>query len=358
MRVLSIFLFLPVFLVSCGPDRDAETIEYVEIRGETMGTTYLVKHQKVTAVDYRDSIADLLEEVNMALSTYIPESVISTFNRNGVVRFETDRDGIEEDELATHFMRNLYQSMDVWEKSKGAFDPTVSPLVNAWGFGWEGKPPVAPDSSEIDSLLGVVGMEKVEVDRIDQTREVKATEPGVQLDFSALAKGYGVDVIGDYLEARGLYDYFIEIGGEVRIRGLSPRGDHWLIGINTPDQSAAISDIVTRVSIPNGSMATSGNYRNFYEINGRRVWHTIDPETGYPKENNLLSASIVTSRCMYADALATAAMVMGYPGCQEFIDGLEDTEGYFIYRESGGETKTSYTAGFIQYLVDNATESQ
>ena len=323
-----------------------------------MGTTYVVKHQRVHAVDYTDSIDALLVEVNMALSTYIPESSISEFNKTGVVTFETDRDGVETTRAGKHFMTNYRRSFSIWNESEKAFDPTVGPLVNAWGFGWEGKKPVAPDSSVIDSLLLLVGMDKVSAERIDKVREIRAAVPGVKLDFSAIAKGYGVDVVADYLESVGLHDYFVEIGGEIRVKGLSPRGDKWVVGINTPDQEASVTDIFERLAIGNGAMATSGNYRNYYEIDGRKVWHTINPSTGYPEENNLLSASIVGPRCTTADALATACMVKGFPACKDFIGGIEGFGGYFIYMDDKGARQVSFTPEFNKYFVENGTESK
>ena len=345
-------------VISCAGDSNQSTAEYVEIRGETMGTTYLVRHEKVYSVDYSDSIASVLDEINSALSTYLPESSISVFNREGVVTFPTDRDGTETDPAGQHFMANLYESQRVWQLTEGAFDPTVSALVNAWGFGWEGKRPVAPDSFMIDSLLQVVGMQRIEVDRVDQIREIRSLTGTTRLDFSAIAKGYAVDIVADFLESNGLYNYFVEIGGEVRVRGLSHRGDPWIVGINTPSPGAAISDIYTRVSPGTGAMATSGNYRNFYNIGGRRVWHTINPQTGYPQENNLLSASIVHARCMRADALATACMVEGYPGCLDMIEELEDTEGFFIYIDENGSVASARTTGFSKLIHDDATETE
>lgn len=337
MRYL--WLLLPVILwTACGTDSEKTvSTPYSRVQGKTMGTTYSIIHEPSDALVSAE-VYSLLQEVNMAVSTYIPESVISRFNREGKI--------VTSD---PHFIVNTVLSSEVFELTDGAFDPTVGPLVNAWGFGWEGRKPEAPGEDKIDSLLLLVGFDKLQIEGTDS---ISIDAPaGMQLDYSAVAKGYGVDAIGRYLESVGITQYFVEIGGEARVKGNSERKSPWRVGINTPLEGGGIGDLFARIALTDMSMATSGNYRNFYSVNGRKVWHTINPGTGQPEANPVVSATVLHPDCAMADALATACMVRGVESL-EMIERVEDAELYLITVDDNGELQGQFTPGFEKYLLD------
>jgi FAD:protein FMN transferase len=348
------YIFVLFVLIYAGCRRESgHTADYIQLRGRTMGTTYSIRYAS-HGIDFQTAIDSLLKEVNMAVSTYIPESTISKFNRTGVVRLvnESQVKDTERHPLLIHFTENLRVAAIINAKSDGSFDPTVGPLVNLWGFGSEGRAPSRPDSIQIDSMLTLVGMHHIYPVSEGNERFVKKDIPGVQLDFSALAKGYGVDVVSEFLVSHGVSDFFVEIGGEVRTGGVSSRGDKWRVGINQPEPEADVSELYTRVFISNRSMATSGNYRNYYVVDGLRVWHTINPKTGYPEINPVLSATIVHGRCIIADALATACMVMGPEDGLKLVAEFAGAEAFILYSDPEGQIAELMTPGFKEFLID------
>jgi len=314
-------------LLSCTQDVNS----WQTLAGKTMGTTYHVEY--ASDHNLQPAIDSLLAEVNQSVSTYISSSTISRFNETGTLEIVVGPDGRPVDVLDRHFLTNLEEAFRVYKISNGYFDPTVGPLVEAWGFGSRGHQSMAIDSSRIDSLLSLVGMEGIALQSSDRGITVHAVKSGMQLDFSALAKGYAVDLVLELLRGSGARNVFVEIGGEVRVSGVSPRGDAWVLGISTPEESADIVSISARIKLQDAAMATSGNYRNVYVLNGRKVWHTINPMTGYPEENNLLSVTIVHPECITADALATACMALGADSAIALIQSIPEAEGYFIYRD-------------------------
>jgi thiamine biosynthesis lipoprotein len=322
-----IWVVVVSIVIGCATDRTA----WYSLNGKTMGTTYHVEY--FGADDVQDDIDSILIEVNQSLSTYIPSSTISEFNRNGKLKIHLANDGRPADPLHRHFLTNLEEALRIFRMTDGYFDPTVGPLVEAWGFGSKGRQTSSPDSATIEILQRSVGMQKIEVQSNETEVQLAIPEGSMRLDFSALAKGYGVDCVFSYLQSKGAESIFVEIGGEVRVSGQSPRGDAWVLGINTPEENADLVDIAARIKLNGAAMATSGNYRNVYVINGRKVWHTINPKTGYPEENDLLSASIIHPTCMTADALATACMAMGAEKSIALINSIPEAEGYFIYRD-------------------------
>ncbi len=334
-------MLLIVVLANAGCNHDTqESTDFVRLNGRTMGTTYSISYAS-HGIDYQSDIDSLLDDVNMAVSTYIPESIISKFNRTGEIRFDQlAREGDKRQfSLQNHFMENWRIAVAINQVSDGAFDPTVGPLVNMWGFGWEGRASSRPDSAMVDSILIRVGIHHIYPIFNEGVKITLKDTIGVELDFSALAKGYGVDIVSEYLATCGVTNYFVEIGGEVRTSGLSPRGDKWRIGIIQPDPDADVSELYTRVALSNKSMATSGNYRNYYYIDGIRVWHTINPKTGYPESNPTLSATVVHARCIVADALATACMVMGPEEGIKMVADFPDAEAFILY--NGQQEKLS-----------------
>lgn len=333
------FVYLLLFssvLVSCGETAKDSLHKF---NGPTMGTTYQVVYAGEEVTDLQAGVDSVLEVVNASLSTYMPTSTISKVNQSAT--------GAPMDAM----MRiNFLKAAEVWLKTDGAFDPTVGPLVNAWGFGFK-KMAAKVDSALIDSLLALVGWEKL---RISGDSLLKAL-PGVTVDFSALAKGYGVDEVGRYLESRGIANYIVEIGGELRAAGKKAKGFSWMAGIEKPldDQTGNAKVLAYTLPLDDKSMATSGDYRNFYIENGRKYAHTIHPKTGYPAASNLLSASVVAGDCMTADAFATACMVMGFEASKSLIEKEEGLEAVLIYSDASGALK-QYVSPGLQKLVIKA----
>lgn len=300
----------------------------VHVTGTTMGSIaynvkYLDKDQRI----FKKQIDSLLIDFNQALSTYIPDSEVSTFNKKGEVDF-----------LFPYFYEVLSASEVVFKKTNGAFDPTVGPLIDAWGFG-DGEL-IGPDAEGVDSLLQHVGFEKIQFDKKGLTTD----QEGVKLNFSAIAKGQAIDVVAEWLSTQNVSNYMVEIGGEVRAQGNNLEGELWTIGIETPDE-ARIGAMFDAIMLENQAMATSGNYRNFRMVNGQKVAHTIDPKTGYPKMQTLLSATVVAPNCMLADAYATACMVMGLERSKLLIEGDPQLEAYLIYTNDQGEIEAYLSPG-------------
>ncbi len=325
-------LALFVLVSSCNPGGGGE---YYSIQGFTQGTTYRITYQHPTEYDMKERVDSLLKAFDQSLSTYEPTSIISAINRN--------QDHVKTDTL---FRTVFREARRVYQLSGGAFDITVGPLINAWGFGPGEKLEV--DSALVDSLLQFVGMEKVDL----VGDEVSKSYPGVKLDVNAIAQGYAVDVTALFLEELGCRNYMVEIGGEIRTRGNNPKGSFWRIGVDRPIYGNMIpgQQLQVIISMHNRSLATSGNYRKFYEKDGIRITHSIDPATGYPRDSRLLSATVLTADCMTADAYATSCMVMGLEKAKAFIEGLKHTDAYFIYGDDLGTYQVWYTQGLSKYI--------
>lgn len=349
-------LFFTVFLllIGCSTDTSKNVETYQKLSGETMGTTYHISYKDSLKRDFKKDIDALLEAVNMDVSTYIESSFISKFNS---AEQEIKYLNLLDKEAASkhkHFRINFDKATEVYKKSDGFFDPTIMPLVNYWGFGYTEKKAVEMvDSLKVDSLMQFVGFDKITQRSVkDGSVFLVKTVPGVQLDFSALAKGYGVDAVGLLLEKKSIEDYMVEIGGEVRTKGKNQKGDWWTVGINTPDEDSDVNDFQSKVLLKNRSLATSGNYRNYYNVNGIRYAHTINTKTGFPEKNRLLSVSIFADDCMTADAYATACMSMGLEKAFEMVESIEGLDGYFIYSEEDGNTMHMHTMGLESVFVD------
>ncbi|MEO9485640.1 MAG: FAD:protein FMN transferase [Ekhidna sp.] len=308
----------------------------IHITGQTMGTiVYNVKFvgQEIEGLD--KEISDNLVAFNQSLSTYIPSSEISTLNRTGSFKFQSD-----------FFLPVLEKSREIYKNTNGTFDPSIGPLVQAWGFGPNKSLPEV-DSSMVDSLMSIVGFDKVQFDN-----EIVSMPPNFQIDFSAIAKGYAVDVVSEVLESRGIANYLVEIGGEVRCRGVNNEDKAWSLGIEDPTVSQGERALMAIVRLKDRSLATSGNYRNYYEKDGKLFAHIIDPRTGYTAKHNLLSASVFASDCMTADAYATAFMVIGFEYSMELIFAF-DLDAILIYQSEDGEIESFVTAGIRPFLEMN-----
>lgn len=332
-RLYALVLLISIIVVY--KYREANDRHEMHLTGTTMGTiAYSIKYLDQEQRDFKKEIDSLLVDFNQALSTYIPNSEISQLNREGRVSFGFP-----------YFAQVLQASAEVYEKSNGAFDPTIGQLIDAWGFG-DGDL-IAPDSAQVDSLLNLVGFDKILFDEKGVSTEVK----GLKLNFSAVAKGQAIDVVGDYLTTRGITDYMVEIGGEVRAKGKNKNDEYWTIGIEVPDESR-VGGLFDAVRLKDQGMATSGNYRNFRVLeDGRKVAHTINPKTGYPKMQTLLSATVFATNCMYADAYATACLAMGLEDARELILSDESLEAYFIYAADDGNIQTYISPGMEGAVV-------
>lgn len=346
------FLIVAISILSCTtspPETPVKAVyvpTYSLIGGKTMGTTYSAKFEGENTKEINDALDELFLEINMEVSTYIDSSLISKFNANK--HFELI------DSSSVHFVNNYFAAKKVFEKTEGLFDPTVMPLVNYWGFGYDEKRKVTKvDEVKIKSLLESVGMDLLfDVGFGRRISNLTKKHPKTELDFSALAKGYGADQAGKLLESKGIENYLVEIGGEVYTKGVNEQGKSWIIGINTPKEDAKISDFEAYVGLSGKGMATSGNYRNYYEVDGQKFSHTINPKTGFPERSNLLSATIIADDCMTADAYATACMVSGLEKALEIIKNDNSLEGFFIFADKSGTLQTKSTEGFKEYLLD------
>ena len=310
---------------------------YISIAGFTQGTTYHMTYQLSTSdsLDLKGEIDALLARFDQSLSAYIDTSNLSLINRN-----ITD--------LADPYLEEVFaEAKRVYELSGGAFDITVGPLVDAWGFGPGQK--LEMTQEVVDSLMQFVGMDKV----IIKDGRVIKENPGMRIDVNAIAQGYSVDVVCSFMSDLKIRNYLVEIGGEIRTRGKSPRGDDWKVGIDKPVEGNVIpgQNLQQVVRLAGKSLASSGNYRKFFDVEGEKVVHTIDPATGYTKPSNLLSVTIITDECMTADAYSTTCMVLGIEGSKEFIESLDGVEALFIYTDEDGLFLEWMTNGMRELLL-------
>ncbi len=299
--------------------RQQQSTPYQKSADFIFGTSFHVTYQCDS--DLTESIKTELMKVDASLSPFNEESVISAINNNKEVR--PDQMFIEVFNLA----------MGISKDTDGAFDITVAPLVNAWGFGF--KNGSQPSKQQVDSLMQIVGYQKVRLtDGI-----VMKHDPRIMLDCSAIAKGYGTDRVAKLLRSRGVENFMVEIGGEIVTRGVNPDRKPWKIGVTKPtDDSLHVGhELQTILNVTNKAMATSGNYRNFYYKGGKKYAHTIDPKTGYPVQHSILSATVITKSCAVADAYATSFMVMGLEKAQKVLERHPELMAYFIYSDDDGD---------------------
>ena len=297
--------------------RQQQVTPYQKNSGLIFGTTYNITYQH--GDDLHKDILAQLKEVDATLSMFNEKSVITRVNSN------------QHPELTHMFMEVFNEAQQISKETGGAFDITVGPLVNAWGFGF--KHEQMPDEHAVDSLMALVGYQKVKSDG----KKIIKKDPRITLDCSAIAKGYGVDVVARLLDKEGVKNYLIEIGGEVITKGISEKRLPWKIGVTKPTDDPLVdgNELQTVLNVTDKAMATSGNYRNFYYKGKRKYAHTIDPKTGYPVQHNILSATVLTNCCMKADAYATAFMVMGLEKAQKVLEKHPELMVYFIYDKNG-----------------------
>ncbi len=305
ITIICLMLFIP-------RQKDGEREVYQHNEGTIFGTLYHAKY--LYNKDLKEEIEAELHKVDASLSMFNPQSTISRINRN-----ETD----EVDEMLREV---LLLSFTIYSVTDGAFDPTVAPLVNAWGFGF--KNGLLPDSAQVDSLRTLVGLSGIHLNGMKLTKD----NPNSILDFSAIAKGYGVDRAALVLRSHNITNFMVEIGGEIVTEGVNDKGEPWRIGINKPDDDSTSTNTELQdvIELSGKAIATSGNYRNYYIHEGRKIAHTINPKTGYPAQQDILSSTVIAPSCAEADAFATAFMVLGSEKASQILKTQPQLETYFI----------------------------
>lgn len=320
-KAVSLIVLFILFLTSC-----KKSVPYASFTGFAQGSSYSIVYESkksIAAGELRQKVEKILAEFDNSLSLYKDSSILSRINRN-------------EDAVPDSFFTEVFRkSVQISEMTDGAFDITVGPLVRAWGFGPDGHKNFT--ESKRDSLLKLVGMSKV---KLVNGKLIKA-DPRVSLDFNAIAQGFSVDVICRFFDGLGIKNYLVEIGGEVRAKGRK-EGNLWRIGIDKPVDNNMIPGqaLEAIIKIGDKALATSGSYRKFYIEDGIKYSHEIDPKTGYPAKNTLLSASVIANDCATADAIATAFMVFGKDKTIEFLENHPEFEAYLIYSDDNGVFQT------------------
>ncbi len=347
-KTLVWFVIISVMFIGC-TSNESKSIAGHQLQGNSQGTTYTIIIAEENLNVSKLQIDQLLAEFDTILSTYIPTSKISQLNASAGKFCFYD---------AQHFFKNCYeQSAAVYKESQGAFDPSVFPLVYGWGFFKKMDTPLT--QTEVDSILNFVSFEQNKLHSVNfKGDSVCFTKKDARfmLDFNAIAQGYSIDVLHDFLVANGHHNFYIELGGELRVKGKNREGEDWRIGIDTPKElnngnsERSISGIL---SVSNKSVATSGNYRNFYEKDGKKFAHTLNPKTGYPVQHNVLSATVITEGCGIADAFATVFMVVGLEKAKEIIKNSSyDLDVVIIYENAKGELETYATENARKMLIE------
>jgi len=314
----------------------ASKVQYIHNYGETQGTTYSIAYQQPEGVDLQSKIEERLHQFDMSLSTYIPNSIISRINRNDTT--------VRTDSL---FETMFYAAQDAAKRTNGALDITVGPLVKAWGFAFGNN-----DHSklpDVDKFLPYIGYLKV---RIVDHKLIK-DDPRILIDANSIGQGYSADVIAELLEKNNCKNYMIEIGGEVVCKGLNDKGEKWRIGIDKAidDSISTNNELQTILSLTDCAVTTAGGYRKFYIKDGKKYSHIINPKTGYPVNNNLLSVTIIAPTAIMADAYDTPFMVLGVDSCLKVCKSIPGMECYLIYVDKNGKNQVVYTEGFKKYLT-------
>ena len=325
-----LFILFILINVSCKTNKKNELIKF---SGLAQGTTYSISYYDKEGRNFQKEIDSILKKFDLSVSIYDSTSIISKINK-----------ATEPQKVDFYFEEIFKLSQTISEQTSGAFDVTVGPLVNAFGFGFKNKENISKQL--IDSLKKYVNYKYVKIENGFLVKK----KPEISIDFNAIAQGYSVDVISEFLINKNIDNHIVEVGGEVIAKGKKEKNTYWKVGIEKPVDNNTERELIVSFEIENKALATSGNYRKFYIENGIRYSHTIDPATGYPVNHSLLSASVLAERCAYADAYATAFMVMGLEKSKIFLEKHKELEAYFIYSDSLGENKTFETEGFKKIL--------
>ena len=324
MKRLAILLGIIGLLASCNPQPKKITLQ-----GEAQGSYYAITYFDEQERNFQHEIDSIFHAVDVSVNLWVDTSVISKVNRN------------EDVTLDSIFVDNFRIAQKAAALSDGYFDPTISPIVAAWGFSYKHGDSITPQL--IDSLKQLVNYHNI---RIENGKVIKAN-PAMALDFNAIAQGYTSDLIASFLDSRGIKNYLVDTGGEIMARGGKPNGQPWIVGIEKPAENWDSEQVVhTRVALHDKGLVTSGSTRKYVERNGKRYSHCINPRTGYPVEHQVLSVTVMANSSVWADALASICMVMGMEPSLELIKTMEDVEAYYIYVNDKGDLETFATEGF------------
>lgn len=321
-----------MIMSSCAKD----SMQKIQFTGSAQGTYYAITYFDRSARDFQSDLDSILSAFDQSVSVYQSTSIVSKVNRN------------ENTELDDWFVGNFELSQRISEETGGSFDITIGPVANVWGFGTFEKPD-SIDKTKIDSASQFVGFHRIQ---IEKGRIVKDNEH-IQLNFNAVAQGYAVDVMGKYLESKDIKNYLIDLGGEIFAKGRKPDGEKWKIGIEIPEENKEDRFYNQIISIEDEAVATSGNYRKYYEIDGVKYAHSLDPKTGYPVRHSLLSTTVIAPSAAEADAYSTAFMIMGVEKALEFAKERPNLKVYLMYDE-GGEIKTAMSRNFEAYITESS----
>lgn len=328
-------LFIMLLILSCSNEN-----KIVEYRGIAQGSTYFIKLiTKEKQPNLQSSIDSILEVIDLSMSTYRPESLISKINEGENIKVDK------------HFATVVKASQRLWQESNGLFDPTVGILVNAWGFGKD-KQEKKLTQKQIDSLLLMVGLHKI---TLTEDFRIKKQHKDIFIDFNAIAQGYTVDVIADFLKTKNIHNFIVEVGGELYLSGHNILTNKpWIIGIDNPVSPPNQRELIKKVQLTNKGLATSGNYRKtrIDTLTGKRYVHSINPLTGEAQQNNMLSATVIAQNTMLADGYATALMVMGYQQATDFLNKHPDIEAMLIYNDENNKIAIHQTSGFEKLTID------
>jgi len=338
-----------VFIFGACSNSENNSLKGFELKGEAQGTTYTVIVAEESIDFTKEDIGKLLLDFDNVLSTYNPTSNLTLLNASEIDYAFLDKN---------NYFKNCYElSRSVYNVSDANFDPSVFPLVKGWGFFKKMETPL--DQKQIDSLLSFVSFQENELHSIKFKNDsvvVVKKDPRFKLDFNAIAQGYSVDVLAEFIESRGCKNYYIEIGGELRLKGKNREGKNWKIGIDTPKElnnGGENREITGILNISNKSIATSGNYRNFYEVDGKKYSHTLNPKTGYPVQHNLLSATVIANNCGIADAFATVFMVVGLEESKKILaNNSFDLDAVLIYQGVNGKLEYFTTPKAKSYFSE------
>ena len=330
MRRILMFLLSLVFLVSC-----EKQPKKIILQGLAQGSYYAITYYDEQGRNFQHEIDSIFHAVDMSVNLWVDSSVISKVNRN------------EEVTLDSIFIDNFRIAQEAARLSDGYFDPTISPIVAAWGFSYKNGDSITPQL--IDSLKQLVDYRKVSIENGKVVKE----NPYITLDFNAIAQGYTSDLIATFLESRGIKNYLVDTGGEIMARGGKPNGQPWIVGIEKPAENwDSERTLQTRIALRDKGLVTSGSTRKYVERDGKRYSHCINPKTGYPVEHQLLSTTVLADNSVWADALASICMVMGMEQSLPIIESLDGVEAYYIFVNEESELETFATEGFQKLIVD------
>lgn len=332
------YLFLSILVMACASSNKVAKKSFTAFHfsGLAQGTTYHVTYYAPDSIVTKNQFDSIFISIDSSLSIYKPYSIISNFNN-----------GPGDIVMGTHLKKVIQKSLEIYKITNGISDITVYPLVRAWGFGTK-KMDAVPDSAAIKSILPCVGSDKI---FIYHNRLMK-TQPCVKIDVNGIGQGYTVDVVADFLEKNKIQNYIVEVGGEIRVKGKKyPDGNLFQVGIESPPENDFEEAVIKlTIEMKEGAVTTSGNYRRYYESNGKIISHLIDPKTGYPLQNELISVTVVAKDAITADGYDNALMGMGLKGAFLFLQKHKEMEAHFIYHDGAGNVTDTATAGFYKMI--------